>query len=104
MLFVGKGIQIILLLFYFFITFLALIINTFMTWSRLFHIKSLQLAMQRVVPNLPLPELHVSKRYQAQIRKQFRLHGIPWVYDLDYPKQNPRDKKPKTKKRVLLRE
>ena len=73
-----------------------------MTWSRLFHIQSLQLAMQRVLPNMPRPELHVSKRYQAQIRKQFRLNGIPWVYHLQEPAENPRNKKPKIKKRIVL--
>lgn len=37
------------------------------------------------------------------MRKQFRIHGVPWIYDLKQEKMNPRDKKPKTAKRVIER-
>ena len=42
----------------------------------------------------------INKRYQAMIRKQFRLNGVPWIYNLQQPKQNPRDIKPKERKSV----
>ncbi len=40
----------------------------------------------------------ISRRYQAMIRKQFRLNGVPWIYNLKEPSQNPRDRKPKARK------
>jgi hypothetical protein len=45
----------------------------------------------------------VSKRYQAQIKKEFRLAGVPFIYDLKPEKMNPRDKRPKPKKREISR-
>jgi hypothetical protein len=47
--------------------------------------------------------LAISKRYQAQIRKEFRLAGVPWIYDLQPPKENPRDRRPKSKRREAER-
>ena len=29
------------------------------------------------------------------------MFGVPWIYNLQDEKPNPRDKKPKTKKRVV---
>lgn len=40
-----------------------------MTWTRLFYIKNLERAFQRVIPGQERVELPISKRYQAEIRK-----------------------------------
>lgn len=77
------------------------LIKYLMTWTRLFYIKSIEQAFQRVVPGTPRVELPINKRYQAQIKKEFRLAGVPWIYNLETPKINPRDLKPKTKRREL---
>ena len=66
-----------------------------MAWTRLFHVKDLSKAFARVIPSQPLTELVINKRYQAMIRKEFRLAGVPWIYNLKEPRLNPRDKKPK---------
>lgn len=34
------------------------------------------------------------------MKKQFRSYGVPWIYNLQQPKANPRDKKPKQGKKV----
>lgn len=70
-----------------------------MTWTRLFHIRNVEKAFKRVIPGAPREELAVSKRYQAEMAKLFRINGVPWLYDLKPEAFNPRDKKPKTKKR-----
>ena len=75
-----------------------------MTWTRLFHVKNIDLAFKRVIPGRERPELAISKRCQAQIRKEFRLAGVPWIYNLNEPKSNPRDKRPKSKKREAVKE
>lgn len=53
-----------------------------MTWTRLFYVKNLEQAFKRVIPGQERIELPISKRYQAQIRKEFRVAGVPWIYDL----------------------
>lgn len=75
-----------------------------MTWTRLFYIKNLEQAFKRVIPGKDRIELPVSKRYQAQIKKEFRLAGVPFIYDLQPEKRNPRDVRPKPKKREASRE
>lgn len=72
-----------------------------MTWTRLFYVKSLEHAFKRVVPGKERTELPISKRYQAQIKKEFRVAGVPWIYDLKEPTINPRDRRPKPQKKVL---
>ena len=74
-----------------------------MTWTRLFHIKNFEQALKRVVPNKPRTELAVSSRYQAEIRKEFRLAGVPWIYNMQPLRPNPRDQRPKPKKREAKR-
>lgn len=70
-----------------------------MTWTRLFHVKNIEKAFSRVIPGVQRQELAINKRYQAQIRKEFRIAGVPWIYDLKPALPNPRDKRPKSKKR-----
>lgn len=70
-----------------------------MTWTRLFHVKNIEKAFARVIPGVQRQELAINKRYQAQICKEFRLAGVPWIYDLKPALPNPRDKRPKSKKR-----
>jgi len=53
-----------------------------MTWTRLFYVKNLNSAFKRVVPGVARGELPISKRYQAEIRKEFRMAGVPWIYGL----------------------
>lgn len=72
-----------------------------MTWTRLLYIKNMHKAMKRVIPGQTFEELPISKRYQGELRKQFRIHGVPWIYDLKEPGQNPRDRKPKVSKAAL---
>lgn len=74
-----------------------------MTWTRLFYVKNITKAFSRVIPGAEREELAISKRYQAQIRKEFRMAGVPWIYDLKPPKENPRDRRPKSKKREAER-
>lgn len=75
-----------------------------MTWTRLFYVKNLEKAFKRVIPGKEPVELPISKRYQAEIRKEFRMAGVPWIYNLSQPKLNPRDKPPKAKKGVVEKE
>lgn len=70
-----------------------------MTWTRLFYVNNISKAFKRVLPGATREELPISKRYQAQIRKEFRMAGVPWIYDLKPAPQNPRDRRPKSKKR-----
>lgn len=35
------------------------------------------------------------------MKKQFRSYGVPWIYNLEQPKGNPRDKKPKQRKNAI---
>lgn len=70
-----------------------------MTWTRLFHLTSLKGALKRTTALSQTTEFPISKRYQAQIRKEFRLAGVPWIYDLREQAPNPRDRRPKPKKR-----
>jgi hypothetical protein len=74
-----------------------------MTWSRLFHIKDINKAMARVIPGRPLEELAISKKYQAQMAKLYRLNGVPWIYNLKPEALNPRDKTPRPKRRYVNR-
>lgn len=62
------------------------------------YIKNIHKAMQRVVPGETMEELHISKRYQGELRKQFRINGVPWIYDLKERGPNPRDRPPKSSK------
>lgn len=82
---------------------LLLIITLIMTWTRLFYVKNLEKAFLRVIPGRERTELPISKRYQAEIRKEFRMAGVPWIYGLTEPKTNPRDIRPKSRKRDLDR-
>ena len=77
----------------------VIVITQGMTWTRLFYVKNLEKAFSRVVPGKERTELPINLRYQAQIRKEFRSAGVPWIYNLTEPKMNPRDKRPKSKKR-----
>jgi hypothetical protein len=66
-----------------------------MTWTRLLYIKNMKKAMCRVIPGRPMEELPISKRYQGELRKQFRIAGVPWLYELKEPKPHHRDRRPK---------
>ena len=66
-----------------------------MTWTRLMYIKNMEKAMQRVIPGQIMTELPISKRYQGELRKQFRIAGVPWIYNLEKAKPHHRDRKPK---------
>lgn len=82
---------------------LLLIITLIMTWTKLFYVKNLEKAFLRVIPGRERTELPISKRYQAEIRKEFRMAGVPWIYGLTELKTNPRDIRPKSRKRDLDR-
>jgi hypothetical protein len=68
------------------------------------YIKGIETAFRRVIPGKDRVDLPISKRYQAEIRKEFRLAGVPFIYNLEAPKTNPRDLKPKPKKREMSKE
>jgi len=53
-----------------------------MTWTRLFYVKNVGKAFERVIPGVQREELAISKRYQAMIRKEFRLAGVPWIHGI----------------------
>jgi hypothetical protein len=75
-----------------------------MTWTKLLYVKNLEKAFTRAIPGRERAELPINSRYQAEIRKEFRLAGVPWIYNLAEPKINPRDRQPKTKKRFAEHE
>lgn len=60
--------------------------------------------MKRVIPDRPREQLVISRRYQAELRKQFRANGVPWLYELKAPKEHHRDRKPKPSKRSIEKE
>ena len=72
-----------------------------MTWTRLLYIKNIHKAMKRVIPGETRAELPITKRYQGELRKQFRINGVPWIYDLKERGPNPRDRPPKISKASL---
>lgn len=71
-----------------------------MVWTRLLYTQ-LPKAFERVrVPGTNSFRSEIGNRYRAVLRKTFRLHGVPWIYDADVLKaNNPRDKKPKLPRR-----
>ncbi|KAM3140303.1 hypothetical protein pb186bvf_007659 [Paramecium bursaria] len=73
-------------------------------WLRLAYLQ-LPRAFNRQIVNGRHLKQDISGRYKALLRKQFYIHGVPWIYDA--PKtddKNPRHKKPKGHKNAIIKQ
>lgn len=68
-------------------------------WLRLSYL-SLPEALKGSMRNGAWYKSAISGRYKAELRRQFHMHGLPWIYDPPRDdSKNPRHKKPKGHKR-----
>lgn len=66
-----------------------------MVWTKLLHTNIASAIKPSVVDGKWYRPV-ISARYKATLKKEFRLAGVPWIYESNaLSLNNPRDKKPK---------
>lgn len=73
-----------------------------MVWTKLIHC-DLATAIKPMFKNGSWHKPIISGRYKAMVKKEFRIAGLPWLYEPPSTKMNPRDKAPKMKKQLKLK-